>query len=57
MSPFEHVATPMMFSWQKSRGHLMTDISELPVGVTHVDRNYNLWSGNFRGWIQYRQLV
>ena len=50
MSPFEHQATPMDFAkdtyeltWEK--------------GVTHRDRKDNLWSANFRGWIQYRQVI
>lgn len=50
MSLFEHQATPMDFAkdtyeltWEK--------------GVTHRDRKDNLWSANFRGWIQYRQLI
>lgn len=50
-SPSEHQATPMDVvkdpfdpdSWQK--------------GITHVDRKGNLWSGNFRHWIQNRQLI
>lgn len=51
-SPFEHQATPITNltnscnscdSWEK--------------GVTHSDRNGDLWSANFRGWIQYRQLI
>lgn len=36
-------------------------ISHSPItwhkGVTHVDRNGSLWSGNFREWVQYRQLI
>jgi hypothetical protein len=28
-----------------------------PEGVTHMDKNGELWSGNFRGWIQHRQLI
>lgn len=28
-----------------------------PEGITHMDRDGNFWSGNFRSWIQYRQLV
>lgn len=47
LSPFEHQATPMDGSipapWKP--------------GVTHMDRNNNLWSGNFQGWIQNRQLM
>lgn len=26
-------------------------------GITHVDRMGGLWSGNFQGWIQNRQLI
>lgn len=50
MSPFEHIATPMNFA---------KDTFELAWenGVTHKDRDNNFWSGNFRGWIQYRQLL
>ena len=28
-----------------------------PEGVTHLDRKGNYWSGNFKGWIQHRQLL
>jgi thymidylate synthase ThyX len=42
MSCFEHQATPMGF---------------LPKGLTHTDTRRRRWSGNFRGWVQYRQLV
>lgn len=28
-----------------------------PKGVTHIDVAGNLWSGNFRSWIQFRQLI
>jgi len=41
-SPFEHQAKPI-------------DSSE--EGVTHVDVNYDMWSGNFKYWVQYRQLI
>lgn len=27
------------------------------VGWTHEDAGYTMWSGNFRGWVQYRQLI
>lgn len=26
-------------------------------GITHVDREGNFWSGNFKNWIQHRQLI
>lgn len=50
LSPFEHIATPMNFA---------KDTFELAWenGVTHKDRDNNFWSGNFRGWIQHRQLL
>lgn len=51
-SPVEHQATPMHIesmcrfepeTWQP--------------GVTHVSANSDLWSGNLRGWIQFRKLI
>lgn len=47
-SPFEHQATPM---------DLVVGADEWQAGVTHVDRNYEMWSGNFKHWIQHRQLI
>jgi hypothetical protein len=44
-SPFEHQATPMFPS----------DKLGTP-GVTHATE-FSFWSGNFRGWIQHRQLI
>jgi thymidylate synthase ThyX len=53
-SPTEHQATPM-----QPRG--MLNIPKEPgsweIGVTHLRRDMSLWSGNLRGWIQYRQLI
>ena len=45
-SPVEHQATPIT-TW---------DTIER-IGISHQDRIGNLWSGNFRGWIQYRKLI
>lgn len=50
-SPLEHQATPMddysksfnPDTWQR--------------GITHVRRDGSLWSGNLRGWVQFRQLI
>lgn len=42
-SPFEHQATPIS--------------SYNSLGITHTDCKRNLWSGNFNGWVQYRQLI
>ena len=50
-SSFEHVAKCPKSST------LDTYISETDEGITHCDKDLNLWSGNFKGWIQYRQLV
>lgn len=52
-SPFEHQAKDIL---------LPSDIEEvipknLPKGVTSVDRYGNWWSGNLRGWVQYRNLI
>lgn len=39
----------------------MTNIPERPdtwqEGISHMDKNRQLWSGNIRGYIQYRKLV
>lgn len=48
LSPFEHQATPMgyvPFKWMEV------------FGITHMSVDDDLWSGNFRGWIQHRQLL
>lgn len=45
-SPFEHQASPMDQT-----------TSFDTKGVTHMDRQRNYWSGNFKNWIQHRQLI
>jgi hypothetical protein len=47
MSPFEHQATPFPdgYDWLDIRG------------LTHIDRNMDHWSGNFKNWIQLRQTL
>jgi len=44
-SPFEHQAKTIQHpeSWES--------------GVTHHDRDGQAWSGNFKGWIQHRQML
>ncbi len=52
-SPFEHVAKPMkecVFDYNNP------DLKP-EEGITHVDTDQNYWSGNFKGWIQHRQLL
>lgn len=53
MSPFEHQATPMSEIYKE---RFEFDL-EWVDGITHIDRNNNYWSGNFSGWIQYRQTL
>ena len=50
LSPVEHCATPLY-----QPDHDME--SDWERGVTHMDQDGNLWSGNLRGWIQLRQLI
>lgn len=62
-SPTEHQATPMGESgefWDESGDYgvnLPRDPDTWEDGITAVDRNGNFWSGNFKGWIQHRQLI
>lgn len=49
-SPFEHQATPM------KNGHFEPG-KPWQEGVTHVDKDNKFWSGNFKGWVQHRQLI
>lgn len=52
-SPTEHQAMVPneSFNGQWPTGHVWEK------GVTHQDREGNYWSGNFRGYIQHRQLL
>lgn len=50
-SPFEHQAKPMVFP----NDSVVRAFSE--EGTTHIDRSGDYWSGNFKGWIQHRQLI
>lgn len=62
-SPCEHQATPMEESgefWDESGEYgvnCLCDPDTWQEGITHVDRNGNFWSGNFKGWLQHRQLI
>lgn len=63
-SPFEHQATPMSHTTQLSRTNFILsgppitqDTKNWEDGVTHMDRKGKLWSGNFCGFIQHRQLL
>lgn len=48
MSPFEHQATPMGIN---------IGTVKFDPGVTHMDRTGAMWSGNFKNWRQYRQML
>ena len=61
-SPFEHQATPMAESRYREDEQVLLvvnpDNDNLDSkGITHFDRKGHAWSGNFRGWIQNRQLI
>lgn len=45
-SPVEHQAMPIT-QWDSIETN----------GVTHQDKWGHLWSGNFRGWVQYRKTI
>jgi thymidylate synthase ThyX len=49
-SPTEHQATPM-------EDNCDSDTRYWEDGVTHSDKRACKWSGNFKGWIQHRQLL
>lgn len=51
VSPLEHVGTPI------DLGGIYFDPITWEEGVTHIRRDGSVWSGNFQGWIQYRQLI
>lgn len=55
-SALEHCATPI--SEDEGGFHYSFEYPpSWPNGVTHMDKHYNMWSGNFKGWIQYRKLI
>lgn len=57
-SPFEHCATPMQVrDLQNDKVNLPMASATWEKGITHTDIKGNMWSGNFAGWIQYRQLI
>jgi hypothetical protein len=54
LSPTEHQAAPIDYESEilyALPNQCWTD------GITHLDRDGKLWSGNFKSWIQYRQLI
>lgn len=56
-SPFEHQATPMEYPNELDGYSVANYIGGCMKGATHTDINGSNWSGNLKGWIQYRQLI
>lgn len=63
-SALEHCATPMKphcYEQTKLKGMKAVNVPAFPKswqeGISHMDRDCQLWSGNFKGYIQYRKLV
>lgn len=54
LTPLEHQATPMR---QPGLTINMVENWQWPEGMTHFDTKGCAWSGNFKSWIQYRQLM
>lgn len=62
-SAFEHQATPMRpyGFYEGAFGSYESNKAFVPFtweeGITHVDRKGQMWSGNFKSFIQYRKLI
>jgi len=52
-SPTEHQASPMAYPKVVESTYVFSTED----GITHADMNGDYWSGNFKGWIQHRQLI
>jgi thymidylate synthase ThyX len=57
LSPLEHQAQPMVASTEWSGMKMGWWRTEKNNGITHSDRQCDLWSANFKGWVQFRQLI
>lgn len=53
-SPVEHQASPM---WELSPEHGDQLCDLFDNGITHLGSDLEYWSGNFKGWTQYRQMI
>jgi len=56
-SPFEHQATPMRPNAGHGDVNDSGDVDTWEPGITHVNKEGEFWSGNFKGWRQHRQLI
>ena len=58
-SPSEHQATPMAVPMLSAipKEYLIADYVTAMPEATHLDRNGNFWSNNFKHWTQYRDSI
>ena len=56
-SCFEHQATPMSVTRWPEYSDPSAWLNVEEQGITHADRKGVYWSANFKGWVQYRQLL
>lgn len=56
-SAMEHQAKVMTGLDAGGEITLVTNPKTWEPGITHMDSEFNLWSGNFKGWVQYRKLI
>lgn len=65
-SAFEHCATPMKpyeYTWGGPNASTKTHVNNCgkphtwEPGISHADHVGKLWSGKFKGWIQFRKLI
>ena len=64
-SPFEHLATPISKEIEIENSDYLTvgfinkvgDSNTWQQGITHMNKQGQLCSGNLRGWVQYRHLL
>lgn len=56
-SAFEHAGTPMQRKDYEAYINLPQYPSTWEPGVSHMDRNCNLWSGKLKGWVCKRKLI
>ena len=56
-SAMEHQAKAMTGLDAGREITLVTNPKAWESGITHMDSEFNLWSGNLKGWVQYRKLI
>lgn len=57
-SALEHQSTPMQIKYGVDYNINCPSFSDTwEKGISHMDRDNNLWSANFKGWIQHRKLI